>query len=166
VYWALHRHEAVTPVLAELYPRLFELYGETLAFSLDPDEWRALPDALDHLPENLAHRAKLAAVYDSAFSHAITIERPRGAVLWKYPLLIDPARRHAVLDHLWAHDIHEATCWYPSLQRMHKALCPNANQPATPHADRWGDSIINLPLDPLTTADDAAQIAALVNAVL
>ncbi len=163
LYWALHRHEAINPALAELYPRLFDLYGETLAFKLPPEAWRGLPQALDDLPANLAHRAALAAAYDAAFPAAIKPARASGAVLWKYPLLIDPARRDAVLADLWAEGIHEASCWYPSLQRMHAALVPDPLNPPTPHADHWGASILNLPL---TTSEDAVRIAALVSAAL
>ncbi len=159
LYWALHRHEAITPALAELYPRLFALYGETMAFKLPPDAWRGLPQALDDLPANLAHRAKIGTIYDAAFPAAIKIPRASGTVLWKYPLLIDPARRDAVLAELWADGIHEASCWYPSLQRMRAALVPDLPNPATPRADHWGAAVLNLPL---ITADEAARIAALV----
>ena len=102
-------------------------------------------------------------MYDAAFPAQIMIRRASGAVLWKYPLLIDPARRDSVLTDLWAAGIHEAACWYPSLQRMRAALVPDPVNPPTPHADQWGASILNLPL---TTADDAARIAAIVNAAL
>ncbi|MFN8529318.1 MAG: DegT/DnrJ/EryC1/StrS family aminotransferase [Anaerolineae bacterium] len=173
LYFALHRFEQTAPVRA-LYPPLFDRYGETTAYRVDRAHWRMLADALDDAPVNFAHRRALAAHYDEAFvplrfrstsalydaESPVTVERPEGAMLWRYPLFVPPIHREAVLKHVWASGITEATCWYPSLQAMRAALCPDLPITSTPHADLWGQCVINLPNDPATTFEDAARAAA------
>jgi dTDP-4-amino-4,6-dideoxygalactose transaminase len=156
LYWALHRFERATPELNGLYPRLFGLYAETLTYRLAADAWRALPDALDGLPENLAHRRTLA----HAYSCALGTGESSSAALWRFPVFVEPARRDTILRDLWSRGAHDVTCWYPSLGAMRAVLAPDLPPNDTPRADAWGASVINLPLDASTTPERADRTAA------
>ncbi|MCA0454435.1 MAG: DegT/DnrJ/EryC1/StrS family aminotransferase [Chloroflexi bacterium] len=171
LYWSLHQYETANPRLLDLYPQLFAIYGELTAYRLAADDWAELPKLLRHLPDNLAHRADITAVYDQHLTHADStllpaLARPAGSVLWRYPLLVAAHLRNALLGSLWEQGVHDATRWYPPLRPMTAALAPHSAQPTTPAADALGASIINLPLDERTTVEEAARIAALVNAFL
>lgn len=150
LYWSLHQYESRNPALLALYPKLFEIYGEITAYHLTDDDWDDLPRLLDTLPANLEHRRELAALYENYFSDSQicrTLSPPANSVLWKYPLLVEPEQRDDLLQYLWDEGIHDATRWYPSLRYMSSALVPDLAQPPTPNANRFADSIINLPLD-------------------
>jgi hypothetical protein len=166
IYWALHQFEDQNPRLLTLYPTLFDLYGELVAYRLSPDEWDGLVGKLGRLPANLEHRARLAALYDAALRGlpVRTLARPPGSILWRYPLLAAPEQRNDLLAHLWAHGIHDTTRWYPSLRYMAGALAGRDQSPLppTPHADRLGAAIINLPLGESVAASDVEHTAALI----
>ena len=158
IYWALHQYEADNPQLPQLYPALYELYGGLTAYRLPSDDWDDLPELLNGLPANLEHRAKLAARYDELLnltpqpplrqqrggamqepSQSVwTLPRPKGSILWKYPLLVMPEHRNELLQYLWENGIQDATRWYPSLRTMTVALTPDVSQPPTPNADSSG----------------------------
>jgi dTDP-4-amino-4,6-dideoxygalactose transaminase len=163
LYWILHRFETQNPRLTELYPQLFALFGDLTVYQLANTDWGALPALLRDLPHNLARRAHLAALYDAVFNTDANrallppLRRPSGAVLWRYPLLARASLRDDLLQHLWEHDLHEATCWYPTLRPMTTALAPYLTQPPTPNADLLGASIINLPLDHSVTENDVLR---------
>lgn len=164
VYWALHQFEDATPDLAALYPALFALYGDLIAYRLPPDDWSAFP--LD-MPTKLIHREYYARIYNTLFQDAAalmlearTIDRAPGTILWRYPLFVAAHHRDALLAHLWEDGHHEVTRWYPLLQPMARALMPDREFPDTPNAARWCAEIINLPLYPqLRTTDEAKAIA-------
>lgn len=151
IYWSLHQFESQNPRLLELYPQLFAIYGDLTVYQLADDEWNDFPALLRDLPNNLAHRARLVSLYDAALQHdkflSPQLHRPSGAILWRYPLLVQPALRDDLLSHLWEQGFHEVTRWYPPLRPMTITLAPQIPQPETPIAETLGASIINLPLD-------------------
>ena len=156
LYWSLHQYESQNPRLLDLYPQLFDMYGDLTTYQLAADDWVDLPALLRGLPDNLAHRARLAALYDSQLGITdlkadstllLPLERPPVSILWRYPLLVHPNIRDELLGYLWEQGIHEATRWYPPLRPMTLALAPHMPQPITPVADALGASIFNLPLD-------------------
>jgi dTDP-4-amino-4,6-dideoxygalactose transaminase len=150
LYWALHQYEDRNPRLLSLYPALFDIYRSLIAYQLPPDEWDGLPESLHGLDDNLAHRSSFTALYDARLRGLPirTFERPAGSILWRYPMLVAPDHRDALLAHLWENGIHDATRWYPSLRSMASALAPDVPQAPTPNADLLGASIINLRVDP------------------
>ncbi|MBL8130870.1 MAG: DegT/DnrJ/EryC1/StrS family aminotransferase [Anaerolineae bacterium] len=165
LYWALHQHEDANRDLAALYAPLFAVYRPLTHYRAPAHIWRAAPAALEALPAHLAHRAALADRYDAQFAAlpgVRTLPRTPGAALWKYPLRVPAADRDALLRHLWASGIQEATRWYPSLQAMTHALAPQHVQPPTPNADALSSAIINLPVHPGVDAEEAGRIARVV----
>lgn len=162
LYWALHQHESTNPKLAALHPKFYSLFSELVAYQLPADYWRDLPDTLRGLGDNLKHRAEMTALYDALLLPTFaTLPRPADSILWKYPLQLPPGERDAMLAHLWANGIHEATRWYPSLQTIAAALSPEITQPPTPNADAVAASIINLPLHPGMDETVVRQVAAI-----
>ncbi|MDX2163572.1 MAG: DegT/DnrJ/EryC1/StrS family aminotransferase [bacterium] len=163
LYWALHRYERLTPGVTALYPAFYALYAPTIHYRLKPDAWRAHLRALDALPNNMAARARIAALYDAHFAvyrddrRVRTIHQPPGAVTWKYPVLVDPAWRDGLLRRVIDQGV---TCWYPSLQPMLAGLRPDLPVTPTPQADLWGASILTLPVT-VEPAAAHALIAAL-----
>lgn len=157
IYWALHQFEGETSRLAELYPTLFDIYGEITRCRVA--NWRGLPPALDALDKNLAHRDELALLYDEQLAAAPVrlFERPAGTFLWRYPLLVPDAQRNKLLARLWEAGIFEATRWYPSLQPMRRTLTPDLPATPTPAADALAQQIINLPLSPETDREQASK---------
>ncbi len=175
LYWPLHQYESQNPRLLDLYPQLFNLYGDLTVYQLTDDDWADLLALLRDLPDNLAHRNQLASFYDSQLGIAnLTQDSPflpplaraTGSILWRYPLWVRPEHRDDLLAHLWGNGIHDATRWYPSLQPMMSVLAPKITQPSTPVADLWGASIINLPLDMSTNEDYARRIVEEINTFL
>lgn len=172
LYWSLHQYEMANPPLLDLYPQLFAIYSDLTTYRLAASEWEDTPKLLRHLPENLAHRATLTALYDAHLGlsagvpHSTLLPplaRPAGSIFWRYPLLVQADIRDALLSHLWEQGVHDATRWYPSLRPMTTALAPHLPQPFTPVADALGASIINLPLDERTSPTDALKIATLIS---
>lgn len=166
LYWALHQHEADNPRLLELYPKLLDLYHDLTAYRMPAEHWRELPSALEILPQNLAHRARLSALYDTLIGTApvLTLPRPPGSILWRYPLLVSADGRRDLLEHLWAYGVHNATRWYPPLRYMLSALAPDVPIPPTPFADQFGAQIINLPTDATTSKVYAAHTVEMIHA--
>ncbi|MEO8606825.1 MAG: DegT/DnrJ/EryC1/StrS family aminotransferase [Chloroflexota bacterium] len=183
LYWALHQYEADNPRLLDLYPALYNIYGDLTGYRLPPDEWWGLPDMLRDLPANLAHRAAMAAVYDNLLSPSPllpvalsasqrggvntrlhTLERLAGAILWRYPLLVEADVRDELLHYLWDNGVQDTTRWYPPLRYMTAALAPDVPQPPTPNADALGASIINLRVDPGIDRAHAERTAGLIQA--
>jgi dTDP-4-amino-4,6-dideoxygalactose transaminase len=172
LYWSMHQYESQNPHLLDLYPRLFEIYGDLTAYRLPDEYWRGFPGMLADLPENLAHRALLAEHYDQQVdeinndlggqSLLKTFPRPAGSILWRYPLLVASDIRDDVLSYLWEMGIHDATRWYPSLRYMASALAPDMPPVATPQADALGASIINLRVD---SDVDTAQVDQTMNLI-
>jgi len=184
IYWALHQFEAENPRLGELYPTLFEIYGELVAYNLTPQP--PLPEAfpsviriqrgganasrlsnsLENLNANLQHRAKMAAIYDDLRETCPvwTPERPAGSILWRYPLLVSERHRDNLLQHLWENGVHDATRWYPPLRQMLSALRPDLLPQETPGADRLGAEIINLTVDERVGEGVVREIARIVSA--
>lgn len=160
LYWPLHQYESSTPGLLDLYPRLFDLYSAITVYRLVDSDWEGLAERLEALPADRERRVRLAGRYDAELAGlpVTRLERPAAGILWKYPVLVEPGQRDAVLEALWSAGQHEVTRWYPSLQPMAGALAPAVNQPPTPQADQLGAMIINLPLHP---GVEAAQIAAI-----
>jgi dTDP-4-amino-4,6-dideoxygalactose transaminase len=184
LYWALHQYEADNPRLLDLYSALYSIYGDLTGYRLPADEWRDVPELLRNLPENLAHRAAMAAVYDVLLNphpHPLslrargeiqtqnriplwTLARAEGAVLWRYPLLVEADVRDDLLHYLWENGVADATRWYPPLRYMTAALTPDVPQPPTPNADTLGASIINLRVDPGIDHEYAKRMARLIQA--
>jgi dTDP-4-amino-4,6-dideoxygalactose transaminase len=144
------------------------LYGDLTVYQLAADDWTDLPVLLRDLPNNLARRNRLAALYDTQLARVNSstllpaLERPSGSILWRYPLLVQPDIRDDLLGYLWEQGIHEATRWYPPLRPMTSALAPRFPQPITPVAEALGASIINLPLDENTQEDNVLRITELI----
>ncbi|MBZ0279370.1 MAG: DegT/DnrJ/EryC1/StrS family aminotransferase [Anaerolineae bacterium] len=156
-YWDLHQDE---PASASQYREYFERCGALTFYRLPVDYWRDVPELLVNLPENLAHRTRLAALYDELLS-GFSRSKREGAI-WRYPLYVPSARRNLLLQHLWNNEVN-ATRWYPSLRPMLNALAPQLSIPPTPHADALADSIINLPLD---ASVDEAEVRRTANLIL
>lgn len=148
LYWALHQHEDVSAGLRALYPQLYALYTDLIAYRMPGDFWRGLTGKLRALPEQLAVRRDRAAAFDERLKGlpVRTLNRD-GFALWRYPLVIDRAKRDSLLAHLWSTGFTGVTRWYPSLRWMLSALQPSVPIPDTPHSDRLSASIINLPLE-------------------
>ncbi len=164
IYWALHQYDAENTRLSEVYPTLFSIYGEITRCRLPESHWRALRPLLAALDDNLEHRRELARFYDAHLT-AVPLrrfERPDSAVLWRYPLRVPAAQRDGLLRALWSAGVFEATRWYPSLQPMTRALAPQLAQPATPEADALAAEIVNLPLAPDTSREQAEQIVQII----
>jgi dTDP-4-amino-4,6-dideoxygalactose transaminase len=176
LYWPLHQYESQNPRLLDLYPQLFALYGDLTTYQLADEDWSDLPALLHDLPNNLARRARLAALYDEQLGmNFITkvadrflqpLGRPSGSILWRYPLLVQPDIRDNLLSYLWEQGIHDATRWYPPLRPMTTALVPQISQPPTPVADLLGASIINLPLDESVDEDYVNKTTTLIHSFL
>jgi dTDP-4-amino-4,6-dideoxygalactose transaminase len=90
----------------------------------------------------------MAALYDEyfRFMQVRTLERSQGSVVWRYPLLVSPGDRDALLQVLWKNDVF-ASRWYPSLDTMLAALVPAIEKQTSPGAEQLGAEIINLPVD-------------------
>lgn len=163
IYWALHQFENETPRLAELYPTLFDIYGRITRCRIT--DWRDLLATLDTLDADLAHRAELALLYDERLAAAPVkrFHRPADVFLWRYPVLVPAEHRSSLLERLWGVGIFEATRWYPSLQPMLRALTPALPATPTPAADALAQEIINLPLSPATSRQQAAEIARIIS---
>jgi len=172
IYWALHQYEADNPRLPELYPTLYSIYGELTGYQLSRQDWGDLPGLLRDLPANIAHRRAMAEGYDELLdpppnplsdearlvptmrrgeenTNMRTLLRTEKSVLWRYPLLVEAARRDELLQYLWENGVPDATRWYPSLRTMTAALAPDVEQPPTPGADDLGARMINLRIDPV-----------------
>lgn len=164
LYWALHQYEADNPRLLQLYPALFNIYGELISYQLPVSYLHDLPQALQTLPANLAHRAQMAARYDDLL-HGCPVRtppRPTGSILWRYPLLVSAEHRNDLLQHLWEQGIHDATRWYPPLRHMLTALAPELPAHPTPGADQLGAEIINLRVDQGISQEEAARTVAII----
>ncbi|HEX2905363.1 MAG TPA: DegT/DnrJ/EryC1/StrS family aminotransferase, partial [Phototrophicaceae bacterium] len=164
IYWALHQFETDNPRLLSLYPPLFDIYRELIAYRLPTAFWHDLPNALVELPENLRQRQPAARCYDelTADLPVTTLPRPPDSGLWRYPLLVPAEHRDNLLRQLWSQGFHEITRWYPSLRPMLSALAPDLPAPATPGADKIGAEIINLPVQ--ISAETASQYTAAIRA--
>jgi dTDP-4-amino-4,6-dideoxygalactose transaminase len=159
IYWATHQFEADNARLADLYPTLFNIYGEITRYHLSESWASGLRTELLNLDANIARRNDLTRLYDRTLSDIPAalvrlFESQSPTVLWRYPILVSKARRPTLLERLWREGIFAATRWYPSLQPMRNAFSPDLPRTATPAADQLSEEIINLPLDP----DQAAQI--------
>jgi dTDP-4-amino-4,6-dideoxygalactose transaminase len=164
LYWALHQYELQNPRLLTLYPTLFDIYRLLVNYQLPLDEWDALPDELKRLDQNMAHRAKMSALYDKHLRSlpVRTLERPTGSILWRYPILVAPEQRDNLLLHLWENGIHDATRWYPSLRYMASVLTPATTERPTPNADLLAESIINLRVDAGIDAQYVEKVVTLI----
>jgi len=165
LYWSLHQYEASNPQLASVYPSLLHTYGELTAYTLPGFDWPPLASALSSLDSNLGHRLAMSALYDEyfRFTQVRTLTRPRGSVIWRYPLLVAAKDRDALLQHLWDNDIH-ASRWYPSLAPMLSVLAPTIEIHSLPGTDRLAAEIINLPVDHTVDADAVKQTAEAIQA--
>ncbi len=148
LYWLLHQYEDANPQLASIYPALFRIYGSVTRYQLPASRLDPLVTCLSALDINLSHRMKMASLYDECFRSmpVRTLQRPRGHVLWRYPLLLAPEHRNSLLERLWENGI-LASRWYPSLSSMLCALTPTIEKPVSPGADQLAAEIINLPVD-------------------
>lgn len=164
LYWALHQHDDQNPSLTGLYPPLFEIYRGLTGYRLPASAWSELPPRLSRLEQNRQRRSQMAALYDQQLRDlpVRSLPRPDGTMLWRYPLLVEPERRNDLLAALWENGVHAATRWYPSLRPMASALLPAVVQPPTPHADGFGASIINLPVDQTVSEADVLQIGRII----
>ncbi len=155
LYWLLHQYEEVNPQLATVYPMLYRIYGDLTCYQLPGFSWNPLVESLSALESNLRRRLEMATLYDEYFRFVKvqTLPRPKGHVMWRYPLLVSPADRDSLLDALWENGI-LASRWYPSLRPMLSALAPAIEKQTLPGADRLGAAIINLPVD--HTVDEEA----------
>lgn len=148
LYWVLHQHEKTNPHLATLYPALFKIFGDITRHRLPDSVLAPLAQAFSSLQANLDQRLKMTALYDEyfRFMQVRTLVRPRGSVVWRYPLLVAHDERDALLQQLWQNDV-VASRWYPPLDPMLAALVPGSEQHASPGAEQLGAQIINLPVD-------------------
>jgi dTDP-4-amino-4,6-dideoxygalactose transaminase len=159
IYWALHQFDAANERLPELYPTLYNIYGEISLARLPSADWRGLQTALALANAEQQRRRDITALYDERFAKLAEsapirlLPRPADAVLWRYPILVAREHRNALLSEIWASFDSDVTRWYPSLQPMLRALAPDLPALPTPAADAFADEIINLPL---SISDDHA----------
>ena len=148
LYWLLHQYEEANSQLATMYPMLFRIFGDITRYQLPASGLDPLIKLLSALEPNLDHRLEMASLYDEYFRvmQVRTLMRSKGHVIWRYPLLVSPEDRDALLQVLWENGI-LASRWYPSLSSMLSALSPTIGKQTTPGADRLGAEIINLPVD-------------------
>jgi dTDP-4-amino-4,6-dideoxygalactose transaminase len=148
LYWLLHQYEEENPQLAVIYPTLFRIFGDVTRYQLPASNWDRLVKALSSIETNLDHRLEMASLYDEYFKpmQVRTLQRPKGHVLWRYPLLVPPKDRDALLEVLWENGI-LASRWYPSLSSMLFSLAPTIGKQTLPGADQLAAEIINLPVD-------------------
>lgn len=167
IYWALHQFEEENDQLPTLYPALYDMYNDLMAFQLDANDWGEFPA----YKSSLIHREWYGRLYavlpeDEHVKRlsARTLERPLGVSFWKWPLFVQPEHRDPLLQYLWEHGQHEVTRWYPVLQPMARALLPQHDFLDSPNAARWSASILNLPL-PIQGATGRTQVAAVVQSI-
>jgi dTDP-4-amino-4,6-dideoxygalactose transaminase len=148
LYWLLHQYEQANPRLTTVYPMLFSIFGDITRYQLAASRWDPLVKSLSSLEPNLDHRLGMASLYDEYFRvmQVRTLLRPKGHVIWRYPLLVSSEDRDSLLQVLWENGI-LASRWYPSLSSMLLALSPSIGRQTTPGADRLGAEVINLPVD-------------------
>jgi len=149
IYWATHQYEEQNPQIAELYPKLFEMYQAITLYNAPTQSFTSLATRFSEgsLRSDQEYRLKIASVYhpliDSVFS---TLSQNEDQVMWRYPLLVPSEIRDDLFQHLLGR-FYDVTRWYPSLQPMARALRPDIQQPSTPYADEFCRQIINLPLN-------------------
>lgn len=148
LYWLLHQYEGENPELATVYPTLFQIFGGITRYQLPDVNGERLVTALSSIGMNLNHRLKMASLYDEYFAHMQVqmLQRPRGHVVWRYPVLVSPRDRDSLLQVLWENGI-LASRWYPSLEVMLSSLAPALGKQTAPGADQLAAEIINLPVD-------------------
>lgn len=153
IYWATHQFETVNIPISSLYPTLFQTYRNITLYNAPSqglvDLRQQLTTFLSSDPfysSSYARRLVQASAYDRLIGGSWrTLPRSADSVLWRYPLLIPPEVRADLFDYLQSRRL-DVTRWYPSLQAMARALCPEVVQPPTPHADHFAECILNLPL--------------------
>ncbi len=153
IYWATHQFETENIPISSLYPTLFQIYRNITLYNVPSqgfvDVYQRLRTFLRSDPEqdtSLGQRIVRAHEYDQLIGGSWrTLTRSADTVLWRYPLLVPPEVRADLFDYLQSRRL-DVTRWYPSLQAMARALCPEVAQPPTPHADHFAECILNLPL--------------------
>lgn len=148
LYWLLHQYERENPQLATIYPMLYRIFGDVTRHQMPVSRRDRLDTALSSIRTNLDHRSQMASLYDEYFGpmQVRLMQRPKGHVVWRYPVLVSPSDRDSLLEVLWEEGI-LATRWYPSLGAMLSSLAPSIGEQALPGADQLGAEIINLPVD-------------------
>ncbi len=159
LYWATHQFESENIPISSLYPTLFQIFRDITLYIAPTHNYRELYDALvNHLPSSAnastsgaVRRVEDALAYDVLIDNGLFRTLPRFADqgLWRYPLLVPAEVRGDLFDYLQARRL-DVTRWYPSLQPMVGALCPDIVQPPTPSADEFCAQILNLPLNQLS----------------
>lgn len=159
IYWLLHQYEKKTAELATIYPTLFRIFGEVTCYQIPISRWSRLSKALWLIETNLNHRAEITSLYDEHFQplKVRSLQRPKGHVMWRYPLLVPPEERDPLLEVLWENGV-LASRWYPSLNTMLFSLAPSLGEQSVPGADHLGAEIINLPVDRSVDMESAKKI--------
>lgn len=138
----------------ELISTHLQIYRDLTLYIAPTHGFDNLYDALmSHLPSTTSmspcggvRRIEDAADYDALIDDGLFAPfRATDQVLWRYPLLVPAEVRGDIFEYLQAQRL-DVTRWYPSLQAMARALCPDIAQLPTPHADHFAASILNLPL--------------------
>lgn len=153
IYWATHQFETENIPISSLYPTLFQIYRKITLYNAPAqglvDLRQQLTTFLSSDPaygSSYARRLVQANEYDRLIEGTWrTLPRAADTVLWRYPLLVPPEVRGDLFDDLQARR-RDVMRWYPSLQAMARALCPEVAQTPTPHADQFAAAILNLPL--------------------
>jgi len=167
IYWALHQYDSVNRRLPDLYPLLYEIYGEITAYHLSDFPAADLANALRGLAGNLMHRAEIAAIYQESFADFPSVRplcEPPGSIYWKYPVLVGAEHRDDLLKYLWREGYFEVTKWYPSLRHMLAGITAKRSDQPTPGADKLGAEIMNLPVDSDVDGESARELAARIKA--
>lgn len=158
IYWGIHQHETDRPVLANLYPLLWEQYRTLTQFQLSAQHWQQTERKLYPSQPQIDHRRRLGEVYANAFKNRVDFPQDDIA-WWKFPIFPPAHQRRGILETLWAEGENNITLWYPSLQPMMQALLPAVKQPSTPIADDLCRRVISLPVDLAMDTTDAGRIA-------
>ncbi len=143
----------------------YRAYRPHMTRRLDPAGAVRVAAALADLPGNVAHRRAMAQAWTDALAGVDVrpARLPEGAAPWRFNILVDPARRDAVVDALRAAG-HGASTWYPPVDAMFGDAVEVAG-PLT-GARHVADRVVNLWVDAATTPARVDEGAALIRQTL
>lgn len=143
----------------------YEAYRPHMARRLHAGGASRAASKLADLPGNVAHRRAMARAWAGALAGADVrpADLPGGAAPWRFNLLVDPARRDALVAALRAAG-HGASTWYPPVD----AIFGKAVEVAGPltGARHFAARVVNLWVDAATTPARVAEGAALIRQTL
>jgi dTDP-4-amino-4,6-dideoxygalactose transaminase len=166
VYYALWALAEQDPALHLLFLPLPEVFRPLYLFGFDPGDAPGLLSALGGLPAAVETRRRNAALYRRSLTHPL-IQHPRpadGAVPWRYTLLILNGQGRDVAREMRDRGF-DASTWYPAVHRWFRSGRAQSIGDLT-NALYLERCLLNLWVDPGTTADRIAATCAALQGVL